>query len=103
LPFLRTMFKNFFNHKEIFALAVQCVAELDCLCALASISLDDTSGPMCRPEIVDGNGGVPLMELRQMRHPCVVDLMQKANFVDKEKKRKFIPNDCLLGHGHKED
>ena len=49
VPFLRTMFKKFYDNREIFTRAVQCVAELDCLCALSIISSFEDFGPMCRP------------------------------------------------------
>ncbi len=57
IPFLRTMFKKFYDNRQIFSDAIQCAAELDCLCALASISVNDQYGPMTRPEIIEDNGG----------------------------------------------
>ncbi len=71
VPFLREMFKKFYENREIFTRAVQCAAELDCLCALSIISSFEDYGPMCRPEIIEDNDGEPYIELRQMRHPCV--------------------------------
>ena len=70
IPFLRAMFKRFYEHRAIFSNAASCVAELDCLCALAFVSGDDTHGPMCKPEIVEQKGK-DVLELRQLRHPCV--------------------------------
>jgi DNA mismatch repair ATPase MutS len=71
IPFLRRMFKSFYDHKNTFTKVIQCVAELDCLCALASISSDNQYGPMTRPEILEDNGGEAFIELRSVRHPCV--------------------------------
>ena len=64
VPFLRTMFHKFYENRDIFSLAVQCAAELDCLCALATVSSNEQFGPMCKPEIIDNNGGKPYIELR---------------------------------------
>lgn len=52
--------------------ALQCVAELDCLCTLACISGDQSLGPMVKPDIlVNEDADVPYLELTQVRHPCV--------------------------------
>ena len=71
IPFLRNMFAKFYDHKEHFTRAIQCVAELDCLCALSLVSSNTDYGPMVRPDIIEDNGGEPYIELRQVRHPCV--------------------------------
>ena len=71
IPFLRNMFSKFYENKEILTRAVQCAAELDCLCALAVISSNTEYGPMSRPVIIEDNDDMPYIELRQMRHPCV--------------------------------
>ena len=59
IPFLRAMFAKFYENRAIFSNAVSCIGELDCLCALADVSADDSFGPMCKPEILpktaDGN------------------------------------------------
>ena len=52
IPFLRAMFQRFYEHRTIFSNAASCVAELDCLCALADVSGDNTNGVMCKPEIL---------------------------------------------------
>ena len=69
IPFLRTMFAKFYEHKDLFTKAVLCAAELDCLCALAVISANDEYGPMSRPTILEDHE--PYLELNQLRHPCV--------------------------------
>lgn len=64
IPFLRNMFKKFYENRDTFTRAIICVAELDCLCALANISAKDDYGPMCKPEILTDNGGDPYIELK---------------------------------------
>ena len=64
IPFLRGMFRKFYDYRSVFSNAVTCVAELDCLCALGDVSADDSSGPMCKPEILDKQpDGKPILEL----------------------------------------
>lgn len=38
LPFIRAMFKKFYESRAVFANTAACVGELDCLCALAVVS-----------------------------------------------------------------
>lgn len=52
-PFIRGMFRKFYQYRNILSNAVGCIGELDCLCALADVSADDSKGPMCKPEILD--------------------------------------------------
>mmetsp|Transcript_30876 Transcript_30876/g.40997 ORF Transcript_30876/g.40997 Transcript_30876/m.40997 type:complete len:107 (+) Transcript_30876:626-946(+) len=86
------MFKRFYEHRNIFSAAASCVAELDCLCALADVSADDSTGTMCKPEILErSQEGKQVLELKQLRHPCVEWIMKGST------KKKFIPNDVSLG------
>ena len=71
IPFLKKIFGKFFESKELFTRAIECVAELDCLNALAIISSNTEYGPMTRPVILEKNGDEPYIELRGLRHPCV--------------------------------
>jgi DNA mismatch repair ATPase MutS len=71
IPFLNKMFDKFFESRVLFTRAIQCVAELDCLNALAIISSNTEYGPMTRPVILEKNGDEPYIELRGLRHPCV--------------------------------
>lgn len=64
IPFLRSMFSKFYENKEIFTRAVQCAAELDCICALAIVSSNTDYGPMARPIIIEDNDDQPYIELR---------------------------------------
>ena len=52
VPFLRFMFKRFYEYRAVFSLVAGCLGELDCLCALAQVSADDSHGTMCKPEIL---------------------------------------------------
>lgn len=71
VPFLRTIFRRFYEHRGLFSNAVGCIAELDCLCTLAAVSADESQGPMCKPEILAWvPGETPVLEIKQMRHPC---------------------------------
>eukprot|EP00347_Sterkiella_histriomuscorum_P017253 403350104 len=97
VPFLREMFKKFYAHRQTFTRAVQCAAELDCLCALAIISSNEDQGPMTRPEIITDNDDMPYIELRQMRHPCVEEQMAKSSLLSYQAPKRFIPNDCVMG------
>jgi len=92
IPFLRAMFRKFYDYRAIFTNAVTCISELDCLCALGDVSADDSFGPMSKPEILSSKpNGKPVLELHQMRHPCVQSVMKDSL------KKKFIPNDVSLG------
>ena len=52
-PFIRGMFRKFYQYRTVLSNAVGCIAELDCLCTLADVSSDDSRGVMCKPEILD--------------------------------------------------
>jgi DNA mismatch repair ATPase MutS len=50
---LRRIFHRFDHHRDAWQAAVNCVAVLDCLCALAAYSaVGDGAGEMCKPEFV---------------------------------------------------
>ena len=52
-PFLRGMFRRFYNFKQVFQNACSCVSELDCLVSLAQVSdSNDLSRKMCRPKVL---------------------------------------------------
>ena len=72
LPFIRSAFSKFFDHKEVFLKAVECLSELDCLAALASLATATKDGPMVRPVVHPlAKKGQAFMDLQQMRHPIV--------------------------------
>jgi len=64
-------------------LAVQVVAQLDCLIGLAKAS-DSLGGVSCRPTFVNDKRTV--LDFKELRHPCMT-----ANIDN------FIPNDIQLG------
>lgn len=86
------MFRRFYDHRIIFTNAVSCIGELDCLCALADVSADTSSGVMCKPELLARTDSKKkVLELIKMRHPCYQMVMKDSS------RKKFIPNDLVLG------
>lgn len=87
VPFLRGMFRRFYEFRNIFQNACSCISEIDCLNALAVVSADK-SVKMCKPKILQmcENSQTPILEIKAMRHPCVVS----------SEKRPFVSNDMSL-------
>lgn len=87
VPFLRAMFNKFYDFRSIFQNACNCVAEIDSLNSLAVVSANKTE-KMCKPKIVQlsGKGQNPILEIKGMRHPCLVSTDKKP----------FVPNDVNL-------
>ena len=54
-PFLRAMFRKFYDYRAVFSNATSCIGELDCLSALSVVSADTKHGPMCKPEVLPKN------------------------------------------------
>ncbi len=71
------------NAKESLILLAQLCSELDCLSALAWLSLEES---YCKPEFVSNNK----LELYGSRHPVVEQILDE----------KFIPNNIVLNKGH---
>lgn len=64
-PFLRAMFRKFYDYRAIFSNATSCIGELDCLCTLSVVSADTRYGPMCKPEVLPKNyNGQKILELK---------------------------------------
>ncbi len=66
----RRMFQKFDENYQEWLIMIKCVADLDCLMSLSSVSnyLGDMS---CRPEIiVDPTASV--LEAEELKHPCVM-------------------------------
>ena len=86
LVFTRFVFQYFYKEKDTWDRFLNCFAEIDCLCSLAYLSLNNKS-VMCRPKLfpITKHGRV-FMDLKQMRHPSLCKLG-----ID------FIPNDIRLG------
>jgi DNA mismatch repair ATPase MutS len=68
LPFIRAMFKKFYENRSLFTNAVSCVGELDCLCALAVVSGKEK---MCRPKVLPPGKTASKLRIKKMRHPCL--------------------------------
>eukprot|EP00741_Cyanophora_paradoxa_P001424 tig00000489_g1377.t1 len=83
---LRLLMGRFSAHCEAWRAAVAALAEIDCLLALSLASFG-LEGPMCRPRLVEGGQGGPVLRLKGSRHPCVVPPAGQP----------FIPNDIALG------
>ncbi|KAI8824787.1 DNA mismatch repair protein msh6 [Fimicolochytrium jonesii] len=88
--------KRFDEHYQDWLRVVGKIAELDCLISLARCARF-VGEPMCRPEFVEmeenGNGGSgPLLEIDEMRHPCITTGPGSS-------KIDFIPNDLHFGAG----
>ncbi|KIW98700.1 uncharacterized protein Z519_00361 [Cladophialophora bantiana CBS 173.52] len=85
----RKLYAKFDENYDIWLAAVKIIAQLDCLISLAKASTS-LGHPSCRPEFVDPSddnaGGRSILELVDLRHPC---LLSKVD--------DFIPNDVVLG------
>ncbi|NXO76777.1 MSH6 protein, partial [Sitta europaea] len=85
---MRRLFYNFDRNSKDWHTAVECMAVLDVLMALAHYS-QGGDGPLCRPVILlPVDDASPFLELRNSRHPCIT----KTFFGD-----DFIPNDIVIG------
>ncbi|KAM9727262.1 DNA mismatch repair protein Msh6 isoform 1-T1 [Menidia menidia] len=87
---MRRLFYNFDKNYRDWKTAVECMAVLDVLLALARYS-QGGDGVMARPQLLlpeDDPQAVPFIELTGSRHPCVT----KTFFGD-----DFIPNDVFVG------
>ncbi|KAJ1983733.1 DNA mismatch repair protein msh6 [Dimargaris verticillata] len=83
------MYQRFDQYYPQWLQTVRTVAEIDCLLSLA-YSRDGLGEPVCRPEFVEPTSAVTggsVLELRNLRHPCVPVGVASD----------FIPNDTMLG------
>lgn len=87
--FLFYFFKHNLNQK--FSLAISALSHLDCLISLYRAK-DAMGAPMCRPSFVCTDDldekQRAVLELGEMRHPCLVNTGRISN---------FIPNDTNIG------
>ena len=85
------LFKHFYEKHKIIDTFINCISELDCLMALAFISLTEQD-KFSRPKFIDisENNNYPYIELKDSIHPC---LMERTPF--------FVPNDIILGKNGK--
>lgn len=79
LPFIRAMFKKFYDSRAVFSNTASCIGELDCLCALAVVS---SLPKMCRPKVLPPNASKqPTLVIKKLRHPCLTQFFSKGDFV----------------------
>ncbi|KAF7456796.1 putative DNA mismatch repair protein MSH6 [Cryptosporidium felis] len=89
-PYLQLMCKEFHAELSSFMGISDSISQLDVLSSLALVSMDTSDGPFCRPCFIpkSESNGLPLLELRESRHPVVAKL-----------KTNYIPNDVVLNGG----
>ena len=85
------IFKIFYNQRDVITSFVNVVAEIDCLTALAFVSIIDRD-KFSRPKFIslEDNNGQPYLELKDCVHPCLLD-----------RTPYFVPNDVVLGKDNK--
>jgi len=93
----RQVFAKFGQDYPLWAQAVACVAELDCLISLALVSTYQ-DGASCRPRFVsyEETGGHALLELRDAVHPSLAQSGASLGAYASAP-TQFIPNDTDLG------
>ncbi|KAG5451779.1 DNA mismatch repair protein msh6 [Clonorchis sinensis] len=86
---LQTIFASFSDHFTLWHSAMRCLAEFDCLLALANYS-SNASDVTCRPEFIDLTNGSqqPFLEIVDGLHPCLINTFSGGD---------LIPNDTRLG------
>ena len=87
-PFLTSIFRKFYEKRQIWERCVSVLTELDCLASFAILS-GQADTEMVRPIILkrqDNQCGT--LNIKQMVHPCV-KMSGKSN---------FIPNDTLINN-----
>lgn len=82
IPFVHKYFVKFYQYHTVWQQLISCLAELDCLCSLASLA--SSMKTKCLPEIVDSVEGQPVFELKGIIHPLITH-----SSVD------FVPNDVV--------
>ncbi|VDP43056.1 unnamed protein product [Schistosoma mattheei] len=85
---MQHIFSSFSESFTDWHMAMSCLAELDCLIALSSYSIN-ASDVMCLPEFIDLNSSTkPLLEIVDGIHPCLINTFSGGD---------IIPNDIKLG------
>jgi DNA mismatch repair protein MSH6 len=81
--YMRRLFHNFGKLQPLWERVLLTMSSIDVLLSLASVS--QLPG-YCRPEVLEGKDEVPMLDLKEARHPCV----EVSN-------HNFIPNSVKLG------
>ncbi|KAF6259292.1 muts domain V-domain-containing protein [Scenedesmus sp. NREL 46B-D3] len=86
---LQALERLFVSHSELWCSAIEAVAVLDCLMALAGAA-QAADGEMCRPKLLDaaGSDGAGVFCATQLRHPAGLGSSSCGS---------FVPNDIELG------
>lgn len=71
------MFERFYQYREHWNNGINCISELDALCALATVS---SFKNMIRPRVREFNEE-PFLKIKDMRHPCIEQLHPNSPFV----------------------
>lgn len=71
------MFTRFYAYREHWSNAVNSIAEIDALCALAVVSKESN---MTKPVVLP-KSEKPFLNIKQMRHPCIEKSNLKTSFV----------------------
>ena len=81
------LFKEFYMKSPILNDYIKNIAELDCLAALATVSIE-SEGIMSRPKFItlEENNGLPYLNLEKSRHPCL-----------STRSHSFVSNDIKIG------
>jgi DNA mismatch repair protein MSH6 len=90
LPFLRSLFKSFYDFKSQFTNTTSCIGELDCLCSLALVS---SKKGMCRPKVLPVSKQA-VLTIKKIRHPCLQAFFTKSTFIENDV--EFGASPCLL-------
>mmetsp|Transcript_5875 Transcript_5875/g.10031 ORF Transcript_5875/g.10031 Transcript_5875/m.10031 type:complete len:88 (-) Transcript_5875:785-1048(-) len=72
IPFICSLFAYFQTKRQTWSQIVSCLAEIDVLCSLATVS-SKSNGIMSRPVFIprEENFNFDYLEIRKLRHPCV--------------------------------
>ena len=82
---MKRLFARFASHRFTWRMAVQCVAGVDVILALAASSASSDGLEMCRPEVLPEDQP-PSLSITQGRYPW----LEQAN---------YVPHDLALGVG----
>ncbi|ETO07665.1 DNA repair protein [Reticulomyxa filosa] len=94
----RIIFADFAQYSTMWRKVVNNLADLDCLLSLSYVSYY-TSFEMSKPifiDLKDSPNNKPFLELRQARHPCLIDT-ENISYNNSNHGSQYIPNDTILG------
>ena len=68
---MQIYYQRFDEHQRMWRSAIDSAAVLDSLCSLARSARVANDGPVCMPEFVSFAEGGAILDLQEMRHPCL--------------------------------